>query len=139
MFPGGELLFSALFEFPGNQCESVIWRRYVNGDLTEIHQMGCARELAARKGQVAAGKKPDKTYIGAAIARVADIRCYRNPQGHGIRVVHEPAEGRYHVHLCYDRAPGAAPMTRADKNEIKIKLVEIFADLRHHDCSSAKG
>jgi hypothetical protein len=134
MFPGGEILYSAFFEFPDNQCESVVWRRYVAEGLASVHRMGCERQAAARRRQVAARKPPDKTYIGAATAKAGDIVNYRNPQGHGVRVLHEPKEGRHHVHLCYDSAPGSPVMTRADKNEIKLKLVEIFDTLQRHDC-----
>jgi hypothetical protein len=134
MFPGGEILFSTLFEFPGNQCESVVWRQHVDGGLDGVHRIGCERQAAARKRQISTGKTPDKTYIGAATARAGDISAYRNPQGHGVSVVHEPKEGRHHVHLCYDSRPGSAAMTRGDKNEIKLKLVEIFALLHRHQC-----
>jgi hypothetical protein len=64
----------------------------------------------------------------------ARIRAYRNPQGHGIKVVHEPSEGVYHVELYYDSVAGAPAMTRSDKNEIKLKLIEIFSDLSQHNC-----
>lgn len=122
MFPSGEILFSAFFEFPRGECESVIWREHVDGGLGGVHRMGCERQAKTRRRQVAAGKRPDKTYIGAATARAGDISVYRNPHGHGVKVVHEPTEGRHHVHLCYESAPGSAAMTRSDKNEIKLKL-----------------
>jgi hypothetical protein len=96
--------------------------------------MGCEKQTAARKRQVSQGRDPTKTYMGAATAPSAEICAYRNPHGHGVRVVHEPAEGRHHVHLCYDSAAGSPLMHRGDKNEIKLKLVEIFKDLSMHNC-----
>jgi hypothetical protein len=134
MFPGGELLARYFFEFPGGQCESVVWRRHVPDGLEGVHRMGCDRQSRARDRQAQQGKKPDKTYIGAATARAADISSYRNPNGHGLRIIHEPREGRYHVHICYDSLPGSPQMGRSDKNEIKEKLTEIFNELSHHVC-----
>ena len=134
MFPGGELLATAFFEFPDNQCESVIWHRHVLDGIESVHRMGCERQRAAREKQATQGKNPDKTYMGAATARSGEIEAYRNPKGHGVKVVHEPSEGRHHIHLCYDSAIGAPPMHRGDKNEIKLKLVEIFNDRSMHDC-----
>jgi hypothetical protein len=137
MFPGGELLATAFFEFPDNQCESVIWHRHVVDGLDGVHRMGCERQTLARERQASQGKDPNKTYMGAATTRSGEICAYRNPHGHGVRVVHVPAEGRHHVHLCYDSAPGSPPMDRGDKSEIKLKLVEIFKDLSLHDCPLA--
>jgi hypothetical protein len=134
MFPGGALLARAFFEFPEGQCESVIWTRYVDGGLDGIHRLGCERESAIRQRQQDSGKKPDKTYMGAATAHTGEISRYRNPHGHGVRVMHEPAEGRYHVHLCYDSSPGSLAMTKSDKNEIKLKLVELFRAIERHAC-----
>jgi hypothetical protein len=134
MFPGGELLARYFFEFPGGQCESVLWRRHVADGLEGVHRMGCDKQSRARDRQAHQGKNPDKTYIGAATARAADISSYRNPNGHGLKIIHEPSEGRYHVHICYDSSPGAPQMDRSDKNEIKEKLIEIFSDLSHHVC-----
>jgi hypothetical protein len=134
MFPGGELLARCFFEFPGGQCESVLWRRHVAEGLEGVHRMGCDRQSRARDRQAHQGKIPDKTYIGAATARAADISCYRNPNGHGLKIIHEPSEGRSHVHICYDSLPGARQMDRSDKNEIKEKLVEIFSDVSYHVC-----
>jgi hypothetical protein len=134
MFPGGELLARYFFEFPGGQCESVLWRRHVADGLEGVHRMGCDKQSRARDRQAHQGKNPDKTYIGAATARASDISSYRNPNGHGLKIIHEPSEGRYHVHICYDSSPGAPQMDRSDKNEIKEKLIEIFSDLSHHVC-----
>jgi hypothetical protein len=134
MFPGGELLATAFFEFPGNQCESVIWHRRLADGLDGVHRLGCEKQALVRNKQASQGKNPDKTYMGAATARCGEICAYRNPHGHGVRVVHEPAEGRHHVELCYDSMPGSTPMRRGDKSEIKLKLVEIFKDLSRHDC-----
>jgi len=133
MFPNGKIPFSTFFEFPSNQCESVVWRKYVEGGLPSVHRMGCERQATLRARQLANQKKPDKTYIGVAAAAAGDIRAYRNLQGHGVAVVHEPKEGHHRVHICYDPAPGV-PMTRSDKNEIKLKLVKIFGGLDRHDC-----
>jgi hypothetical protein len=134
MFPGGELLARCFFEFPGGQCESVLWHRYVAEGLKGVHRMGCDKQSLARDRQAHQGRNPDKTYIGAATARANDISSYRNPNGHGLKVIHEPGEGRSHVHICYDSLPGSRQMDRSDKNEIKQKLIEIFSDVSYHVC-----
>jgi len=134
MFPDGVLLLvRALFEFPGGQCESLVWHRYAAG-LDGIHRMGCERQTELRQRQLSAGRNADKTYVGAATARAVDITQYRNPNGHGFSLCHEPAEGIHHVHVCYDSVPGSQPMTRGDKGEIKLKLAEIFHALSRHVC-----
>jgi len=73
MFPNGKIPFSTFFEFPSNQCESVAWRKYVEGGLPSVHRMGCERQATLRARQLANQKKPDKTYIGAAAAAAGDI------------------------------------------------------------------
>jgi hypothetical protein len=134
MFPDGALLAKFFFEFPGNQCESVVWQEKLRDGLQGVHRLGCEKQVEARKRQTAAGKEPTKTYAGAATARCATIRAYRNPNGHGVTVVHEPKEGPHHVHICYNSAEGAPAMTPGDKTETKLKLVEIFSDLVRYTC-----
>lgn len=135
MFPDGVLLVKFFFQFPGNQCESVIWHRKIPDGIEGVHRLGCEKQAQARERQATAGKVPDKTYVGAATARCGVIRSFRNPQGHGVKVVHEPTEGAHHVHLCYDSNADGPALTRSDKNEIKLKLAEIFGDLSRHSCS----
>lgn len=134
MFSEGVLLYRFFFEFPRNQCESVAWQEKLPDGLQGVHRLGCEKQAAARAREAAAGKKPTKTYVGAATARCAAIRAYRNPNGHGVKVVHEPSEGPHHVAICYDSAQGAPPLTPGDKTEIKLKLVEIFGDFSPHTC-----
>jgi hypothetical protein len=134
MFPGGTLVAKFFFVFPQNQGESVVWQRKLQDAIDGVHRLGCEHQARARQKQAAEGKAPDKTYVGARTTRCEEIRAYRNPQGHGIKVVHEPSEGVHHVELYYDSVAGAPAMTRSDKNEIKLKLVEIFSDLSQHNC-----
>jgi hypothetical protein len=135
MFPAGTLLAKFFFEFPGNQCESLIWQEKLPDGLQGVHRLGCEKQARDRKRQAVAGKEPTKAYVGAATARCAAIRAYRNPNGHGVKVLHDSSEGPYHVQICYDSADGARPMTTGDKTEIKLKLVEIFRDFSSHACS----
>ena len=134
MFPGRTLVAKFFFEFPQNQCESVVWQRKLSDAIDGVHRLGCEHQTKLRQRQAAEGKVPTKKYVGAATARCGEIRAYRNPQGHGIKVVHEPNEGAHHVELCYDLDASAPAMTRSDKNEIKFKLVQLFASLSLHDC-----
>src|SRR5215472_6502049 len=92
------------------------------------------RKQPARRSQREAGKTANKSYIGAASAKAGEISVYRNPNGHGVTVVHEPAEGRHHAELCYSSQPGSPTMTRSEKNEIKLKLVELFQSIERHSC-----
>jgi hypothetical protein len=134
MFPGGALVATFLFEFPNNQCESVVWQNKLPNGLEGVHRLGCERQNESRRRQIAAGKDPTKTYIGAATSCCSLVRAYRNPNGHGVTVVHEPSEGLHHVHICYDSDKGAPAMTRGDKGEIKLKLLELFSDISRHVC-----
>lgn len=122
-----KLLWMSVFEFPGGECESTIWRRYVH-PMENIHRLGCERE------RVLKATNPDKQYRGAIWARVRDVRRFRNRNNHGFYVVHEPAEGEHHVHICYHVSPGTQ-MTRNDKNELKFALERIFSDVLLHACS----
>src|SRR5437764_9905895 len=115
MFPGGTLIAKFFFEFPKNQCESVIWLRHVGDGAAGVHRFGCARQKTARQRQRDAGKRAEKTYIGAASAKTGEINAYRNPNGHGVLVVHEPDEGHHHAELCYASEPGSPTMTPSDK------------------------
>lgn len=116
------------------KCESVLWHRHVAEGLEGVHRMGCDKQSRVRDRQAYQGKNSDKTYIGVATARARDISSYRNPNGHGLKIIHEPSEGRHHVHICYDSLLGSPQMDRSDKNEIKEKLIEIFNDLSYHVC-----
>lgn len=122
-----ELVWMNVFEFPGSQCESTIWRRYVNR-MEDIRRLGCERERELK------ATNPEKQYRGAIWARVRDVRRFRNPNNHGFYLVHEPAEGEHHVHICYHVSPGTQ-MTKNDKNELKLALKRIFSDVLPHACS----
>src|SRR5258708_6460562 len=96
-----QFIWKLVFEFPGGQCESVYLRRYA--DISTIHTWGCARERKARE------RRSETTYCGAVTARAGDIRAYRNPNGHGFRLEHEPLEGPEggaHTHVCQEPAAG---------------------------------
>ena len=89
-----------------------------------------------RAEQVADGRKADRTYIGAMTARSGDIQAYRNPNGHGFRLEPDASggQGRHHVHIFYDALLAAPALTKADKNELKLKLCEMFGQITHHNC-----
>lgn len=111
MFAGRTLVAKFFFEFPQNRCESVIWQRKLLDAIDGVHRLGCEHRAKLRQRQAAEGKVPTKKYVGAATARCGEIRGYKNPQGHGIKVVHEPDEGAHHVELCYDSDASAPAMT----------------------------
>ena len=133
MYKNSTLIWKLIFEFQNNQCESLIWHRHVGFSpaIAEVHACGCRREAEKIVKARDLGKVP-ATYVGAITATAGAIQAYQNPNGHGFVVVHEPSEGREHVHVCYRSAPDT--MTRGDKNELKLKLGEIFSDLDPHSC-----
>lgn len=128
MYNSGEDAFrwQIVFEFPDGQGESLFWHKYI--DLSGVHAAGCGRQENAR------ASKPDTTYTGAVSAIASGVRNYRNPHGHGFRLEHEPSQGRAHAHICYDAAKNV-PMTKADKNELKVALGNIFSQFHAHRCA----
>jgi hypothetical protein len=66
MFPGSTLLAKFFFEFPGNQCESVIWQEKLPDGLQGAHRLGCEKQARDRKRQAAAGKEPTKALRGCS-------------------------------------------------------------------------
>lgn len=121
------LQWKIVFEFPNGQGESLIWRRFAP-QLSCVHSLGCQRE-----SQAASTSRP-RHYKGAVSCTVDAVLTFRNPNGHGFRVVHEPAEGIHHLHIEYDPAPDKR-MSKSDKSELKLKLGEIFSDVSSHNCS----
>jgi hypothetical protein len=117
-----DLVWRQVFQFQEKhgQLESLVWRRFAPEDNC-VHSIGRMRETDIKlEGR-------DKKYVGSISTIISDILNYRNANGHGFNVVHDPKEGIHHVHICYDPAVHA-PMTKNDKNELKVKLLEIFSD-----------
>lgn len=118
-----QLIWGNVFQFPGGQCESLVWRKYAPTDK-DVHEIG--QDLWARKQ--AARPRPDRRYMGFMSAVVGDIRSITTHRGHSFSVEHEPAEGVHHAHVCYDQA-AAEPLRPADKAELKNFLKERFSSL----------
>jgi len=133
---GADSLYVMLFEFPNGQPESLVWHRFVSGGIDGVHELGCTRQRERRAELVANGRKPEKTYIGAMTARSGNILAYRNPNGHGFRLEPDASggQGKHHVNILYDSLPGAPALTKPDKNELKLRLCEIFGEIAHHNC-----
>lgn len=114
-----------LFEFPSDNPESVVWRKYAPL-LDKVHQMGCERQAVKRE------RRPDYTYIGAITATAAAIRAIR-VNGHGFQLEHSPDEGQWHAHVSYLREP-TAEFNRAHKMDLKERLRGVFGALEPHRC-----
>jgi hypothetical protein len=138
MYLENQLIWKALFEFPDGQGESLLWHRHVGYApvIPEIHECGCRREVELRQRDQARGRPPRQRYVGTITATAFAIRAYQNSNGHGFALSHEPSEGREHVQVLYRSRANANAMTRADKNELKLKLLEIFSSLAGHSCEA---
>lgn len=119
-----DLIEERIFEFQTDSTdpekkplpESVVWRKYASTD-NDVHTIGVALEVDRQsKGRA------DYRYIGFISAQAGPIRSYRNVNGHGFFVRHDPEEGLHHVHVgllpCADKK-----LTRLDKNELRTQLV----------------
>jgi hypothetical protein len=117
------VVYESLFEFPGGQPESVVWRRFCQTDL-EVHGIGLSHETSKRV------KKPDVLYLGFGTAGAGEIRTIadRNKDGHGFDVKHEPYEGIHHAEVSYQLF-GDMPyssLNRNQKQELKFTLGKLF-------------
>ena len=70
---------ASLFEFPSQQSESVVWRKYVP-EIAAVHALGCAMQATKREA------KPTWTYEGAVSTKVSAIRDIKNQAGDGFFV-----------------------------------------------------
>lgn len=120
--PELDLIWDCVFEFPGRDCESLVWRKHASTD-DEVHKIGAGRE--AEKQQT----RPEYQYIGFITAEVCQIRNIQTSRGHGFTITHEPSEGKHHAHVNYRRADPDTKLTRPDKQELKLALRKCFGDL----------
>lgn len=123
-----EFVDATLFEFPGGEPESVVWRKY-KPDIADVHSMGCERQREKR----AAGRD-SWTYEGAITAQVKAIRDIATPEG-GFAVEHAPDEGQWHVHVSM-RAADGVKLNKAHKMNLKEHLRRAFTALEAHKCAS---
>jgi hypothetical protein len=113
------LIWQNVFQFPDGQPESVSWGKYASS-ADAIHDLGSAWE--AKKKQ----KKPDMRYIGFISSIARDIRGITTQPGHGFSLSHAPEEGHHHAEISYK--PNGS-MSRAQKNELKVALRNVFGPL----------
>ncbi len=128
--PANKLILDAVFQFPNNEAESVIWRKYAPSDA-DVHHLGCAWETSKQK------RNPDMRYVGFISAEVGAIRDIRSAKGHGFTVVHQPEEGVHHAGIVYAPAPGTPSLSKGEKGELKIALRGVFGSLAPHTCQAA--
>lgn len=113
-------IWGAVFEFPGNLYESVVWSKYAPS-ADDVHKHG--HQLAAKVQT----RRPDAAYVGYLEAIVGDVRSYRSAKEHGFKVEHYPEEGEHHAGVAYDQNE-AQTFTSLEKNELKLALKKIFAN-----------
>lgn len=122
-----------LFEFKGDEPESVVWRKYARS-IAEVHNLG--REKERRDN---AGRPPSKPqdYRGTMGANVGEVRRIRSNSGHGFDVVHEPSEGSHHCHVILQMAAGAE-FRKTDKTDLRLRLYKDLSvnsiPLKAHPC-----
>jgi hypothetical protein len=122
------LIWDQVFQFPGGDCESLVWRRYAATD-EEVHRLGCEREVAKRV------TKPEMRYAGFISALSGAIRSIRTNRGHGFGVNHAPEEGVHHAEVCYSPVGDGLKLKPADKAELKLALKGKFGDLASYSCT----
>lgn len=127
-----DLIWPAIFMFKTERgyCESLVWRKYAEA-LADVHELGCIKQSNDR----AAGK--NCTYFGALTANVGGVRAIRSKNGAKLSVMHHPAEGIHHVHICLVQGDR---ITKNDKTELKKAVQDHFSERSDHTCPlSANG
>lgn len=122
------LIDANVFEFPGGQVESVVWRKYAVG-IAAVHELGCQRQRVKREGG-----KATWTYEGAITAEVDRIRAIKTSEGHGFHVEHAPEEGNWHAHISLMPAPGQQ-LNKGHKINLKEWLRGVFSPVEVHTCA----
>lgn len=129
--PDEGLIWRCVFEFPGGNGESVVWRKY-KPTIEDVHALGCNRQSVQRL------KNPDKsppwTYTGAITSLARKIRELES-RGNGFLVEHKPEEGVYHAEISF-RVADAASFTKNDKTILKGLLKDVFGRLEACECPS---
>ena len=121
------MLWEAVFQFPKELSESVIWQKYAP-TTEDVHRIGCEREATKRQ------MKPKIRYVGFISAVARAIRGIRTRHGHGFALSHEPEEGVYHAAISY-RPADARLLTKNEKSELKLALRKVFGDLAPRSCA----
>jgi hypothetical protein len=124
------LIWKQVFQFPGGQHESLVWRKYAP-TVEDVHRLGCQRESEKRE------TKPDMRYSGFISSTAGAIRGIRTQRGHGFALMHIPEEGLHHIGVFYAPDGGASPtsLKPGDKGELKLALGQVFGDLIPHSCA----
>lgn len=117
-----------VFEFPGGQVESAVWRKYAV-EIEAVHELGCERQRAKREGGKSAW-----TYEGAITAEVDRVREIRTREGHGFHLEHAPEEGLWHVHISMVPASGQL-LNKGHKIDLKEWLRKVFSTIEAHSCT----
>jgi len=127
------LIWNHIFQFPGGECESVVWARYAPTSA-DVHRLGCEREATKRQGN------PEMRYVGFVSSTAGGIRGIMTARGHGFTVNHAPREGRHHAEVCYSPASqnGITDLKKADKGELRAALRNVFGELAQHSCSETE-
>ncbi len=117
-----------LFEFPSQQPESVVWRKYAP-EIADVHELGCAMQATKREA------KPNWAYEGAVSATVSAIRDIKNQAGDRFFVEHVPDEGQHHAHVGYVFSPNPENQKnrRVDLKEF-LRNAFLVAGFEQHDC-----
>lgn len=119
-----ELFWENVFQFPGGQCESVVWRRFALEDA-DVHEIGVRDQERKRK------RNPEWTYTGFLSAIVQEIRKIETAAGHGFNIIHLPeCDADYHTHICYAPGDGSEPsaLKRGEKLDLKMWIKNVFKD-----------
>lgn len=119
----------SLFEFPSQQPESVVWRKYAS-KIAAVHALGCAMQATKREAN------PNWTYEGAVSTKVSAIRDIKNLAGDGFFVEHVPEEGQHHAHVGYVFSAGPENLKKR-KIDLKEFLRNAFfaGGVEQHECA----
>jgi hypothetical protein len=120
MMTNGSLDPYQFFMFPRGEPESVVWRKYARTDF-DVHSVACSSTARAR-------------YLGFRSATKAAIVSLKTRNGHGLDVLHDPPEGRYHAVVQFKPVPGHQ-MNKTDRSELKEYLAKTFQGYRPHNCT----
>src|SRR5437868_2192047 len=76
-----EMIWEDVFQFPGQEPESVVWNKYAP-TADHVHRIGRDREVKTRE------RNPDSRYIGFITSTAGAVRRIRTSPGHGFSVLH---------------------------------------------------
>ena len=126
MYTGGNrMLMDNVFTFPSNRGgrESLVWSRYAPTNQ-DVHNLGLNLTTAKQ------AQNPERViqYDGFIFTKAGQIRSIKTAKGHGLFVVHVPAEGKHHAEVGYQPTDSAA-ITKLEKGELKLALHRVFSAL----------